>query len=684
MAGRDGAFSRTFALLGPRAVGKTSLGDRLLDLAGVTRQFGRVDEGTSLLDHDAESRRRRMTLSTSTAWLEWHEHTLFFVDPPGSDGLAYEQRLAAACVDGAILLFDGQQSVGVPVRRLVRETEGIPRFAVLTRLDRTEDPDRVAASAQDAVGNSRALLLHLVAREAGQNIGIIDILRQKMTTSDGERPVRESDRARLALARERLLETVAATDDALLERYLEDLDLEPDQVANALAKAVLSGRLVPILWASAWTGIGGSAILDAVVDWFPSPFDRRRPWALDIEGNDREIAPDGPFVAQHLATQLDEAGERVYLFRVWAGSPPSKGPWVHAETGRSVRPQKFYSLRGGRSATARQAGPGSLIATWDPMESFPGETWTDGPRWVLGGPAAPAPMVAWALETQPAVDAEKMRRSLQIFQTLDPALDRYVDELTLRPVLAGSGLDQLERAVGWLATSLGVQIRYQFPHVSYREAPSLAVHGVEGVHRKTSDGLVSEFGKVILDVEPEGEGFRFEDRSVDEELPEKFMPGVVEGIYRGGEHGPLAGYPVTGLLVRCTGGDYDMLESTSEHFALAAEKALKEALKQSQARFWEPWGRLEIWVPAEHVGPVMSDLAQRRSRITGLEIGQPEAVIFADVPVRETLSFGPRLLAITSGQGRFLQRPGRYEPLPAALAKEVRAASPFLDRTDGG
>lgn len=683
---RDPSTVRTFAIAGHRGAGKTSLGDVLLHVAGVTRVPGRVDEQTSLLDHGTLERRRRMTLGLSFAWLEWQAHLLELVDTPGADALEHEVSLATHAVDGVIAVVSGTAGLQLGTERVLSErlAQGLPSIVVVTHADRMGDPTGV-------IGEIEALTAHHDVRAVP--------LQVPSYASDGRLkalvglfgPVPEELRDVVSEAREKLVEAVAVTDDALLERYLEDFALDDNLVIEGLAKAVRFGRLLPVLYFAAPTGIGAEPLLDAVNRLFPSPVERRVIFALDEHGDEVPIEadPGAPFVAQHLATRLDDQGAAYRILRVWSGSAPTHGPWVHGETGSRRPVRKLFQVRGPRAAVARYDGPGAIVATWDDLPSRPGDTWTDGAPWVIGAPPPPHAMHAWALRLAGSQrNEERLVAALDVVAAIDVALRREVCELTGGVLLEGVGTDQLERALAILrGPPFGLDVEAEPPSVAYREAPLTEVRGVEGVHKRLVDGEAVEFAQLTLDVSPAENTLEIVVEASDARLPQRYWEPAIEGIRRGLRHGPTAAYPVDGLRITITDGEYDVFASTDDHFVLAGERAIKAALEQASTRLLEPWWRIEVRSPGAEVGTVLAEIRTRRGRVVGLEMAEsngdiaPPARIFADCPYRELRSFAPRLLSLTAGRGRFSGRPHDYEPVPPNLVKEAVYASPY--RTAG-
>ncbi len=688
----DPQHTRLFALAGHRSTGKTSLAEVLFQTTGVTRTIGRVDDGTSLLDHRPGERRRGMTLELGFAWMPWQDHLLQLVDTPGSEGLAHQRRLAFATVDAAVVVVSAPDGVEYGTERVLEETrvEGLARLVVVNRAERLVDPQALVAAIEEAAG-VRALPVQLpYFDDEGRFSGVINLLEP-----DGEprvyrydlcggnafspEPLPERARADAHAAWERLQEAVALADDALLEDYLEFLVLAPAQVHEGLARLVRRGEVVPVLFASAALAIGAHPLLDAIVSLLPSPLERAAPVGRGVDGEPLAIRPDDPFLAQVIASSLDDDGKVVQVLRVWSGQPPRNGQWVDANTGARFRVGKLYQVRGPRRAMAHTTGPGAVVATWDVEAGRPGDTYgVDGSR-IAPAPPVSAPMVSYLLDPVGPRDKAALPAAVERLCLLDGALSFTVDPLTSGIVLHGQDDVHLGRALDRLQHRFGLHIRAALPPVPYRETPSGAASRVRGVYREEAGALVSAFGECWLDIVPQHPeaGVRFENRAEPDSLPVRFIHALDAGIRDASRHGPTAGYPVTGVGVRCVDGEYDMLSSEDDHFRQAGAVALRAALEQTGTELLEPWSLVRIEVGAPEVGPVLTEVGSRRGRILDMQVGARHAVIEAHLPFREVRVFAPRLQAAAGGRGRFTASHSHYEKLPIELVREAIDQSPW-------
>ncbi|MFK7929855.1 MAG: GTP-binding protein [Myxococcota bacterium] len=668
--------TRTFAVVGHRSAGKTSLGDLLLQSSGVTRSVGRVDDGSSLLDHSVESRRKRQTLEVGHAWMEWNDHLLNLVDLPGAQDLHLDTLRALRLVDGFVLAVAANDGLGQLGQQILEEVDESkkPGIAVVHKADR---PHRFSDVLDEiAAGTGRKVLALQLPFEddEGRFAGLIDLASQRAYRYDPDGtgayspeplPLRLKERA--AAAWERVVEAVALADEDLLERYLEFLELPREDVLRGLAEGVRAGVFLPVLLTSTTAAVGAEPLLDALVELLPAP---SRPRAFGPD--------DGSFVASVLSTSIDAEGRPYSLIRVWTGDADRGGTWTTGESGSQNKVRKLFAVRGPRRAVAHTTTAGAILATWDLLSAKPGETLTHGERLALPQPALPPVMVRRVLSPTRVSDPERLERALPILLAMDPALQFERDALGGEPLLGARTEGQLSRATRWLRERMGVKVQLQLPRVSYREAPLQGLTGIEGVHRRESAaGLVEEYGRCSVDLNPDADssGIAVDLACADDDLPRRFQGAVAEGARDAGQAGPLAGYPIVGARITCTKGDYDILCSTADHVARAAKQAVLWALAESGTRLLEPWMQVTIHAPADSVGAVLQDVTGHRGRIVDVRV-ERQAVVVAQCPERETRTLVGRLGALTAGRAWFTSEHSHYDVLPEPLVAEAKRTSP--------
>lgn len=696
--------TRTVALVGHRSAGKTSLGEVLLRVAGVTRTVGSVDRRTSLLDHHEEERRRGQSLQLSFAWFDWQGAVVHLIDTPGSEVALSERVMGLHAADAAILVVDATAGVEVGTETNLEEARrlGKPVLVALSKVDRRVEIEGVLQELQ-ALVDARVVPLFLPFEEEGILRGVVSVLDEQVCRYDPDgaatfspEPLPLRLETPVQAARERLTDAVAMADDALLEEYLEYLELPRQRLEAGLVQAVARGDVLPVLVTSAHARIGAQPLLNAVLQLLPGPLPAV---VRDADGAERALAAEGPFVAQLVSSHLDGEGDPYHVLRVWSGAP-RRGPWTHIpagdpEGGRSMRIQKLYRIRGPRRATAQGVGPGALVATWEPLEARVGDTFTSGERLMVPLPSMPPLMMSQlVLPSSGEPDARELELLEQAAERLvrrDPGLRAQRDPDTGGVLLSGLSAGHLDLTVDRLRQVTGLSLDAELPPVGYRETPVEAVQNVQGLHvRESGDGLVQEYGLCTVDVRPAApeRGIAFQDTLPPDDidmLPAKYRPAIDEGVRRASAHGPTAGYPVVGVEVTLVGGEYDILQSTDDHFRRAGENALRIALQRAGTRLLEPWSHVEVEAPQAAVGDLLSDIASHRGRVLGMDTvgdGNGRAVVRIEAvcPVRELRTFGARLQAHTAGRGRFVSRHSHYEPLPAHLEHEAIAASPFRRR----
>lgn len=669
------APSRTVAIVGHPNAGKTQLAEVLLHTAGVVRQPGDVDEGTSLLDWRDEARGSG-TVGPGVAWLPWRDTVLHVIDTPGDEAQSFTRDLARAGTDADLLVVSGPDGVERGTEDLLTRARHSDRALIVcvAKADRGLDLAAITARAE-TLCRRRVLPVQLPLWDGRTLVGVVDLIARVALRFDPDHggtfspePVPTGMAAAVDAAREALLEALAMGDDALLEAYLEHLDLPTETAWEALGRAVDDGSIVPVFLTSASAHVGAAPLLDALRLLVPTP----AAWVMPSDQDG-----DPTVVAQWVGTWLDEEAQRVTLLRVWHGAVRDQLVLRHARTGQQVRLQRIYGVRGPRRAKARHAVAGALVATWETLPGGPGDAYVDRGRVALAPPPRRPPM-AWLDVVAPEGREDDLHAALEALGPLDPTVG-WSPAPAGAVRLAGVSQRQLGLHVRRLSRFLGTPLASELPPVDYRERPAQPVRGAQGIHKRERDGLVAEYGEVWLDLEPTSpEQICRIDGQVDEDvLPARFVGSAGEGARRACAHGPTAGYPVAGVHIRLTGGEYDALESTEDHFETAGEIAVKTALRTAGTELLEPWSEVVVHVPPDQVGDVLSDLGAHRAQVQDVQVGQQEASIVAHCPDREVRTLSARLETLTRGAGWFVARPSHYDRLPAHLVSEAVRSSPY-------
>jgi len=640
---------RNVALTGHRSAGCTSLAESMLHLAGVVREVGRVDDGTTLLDHDPEARARHEGVMPGWAWFAWKDKTVFLTDTPGGDAFSWPREVATRGADLRVVVVSAPDGVEPGTEQRLRQAarDGAATLLVVTRIDRV--PVEQAEEIVSGIGQTAAA----VVGRTPIMLGCRGPDGWTHALADAAPPT----------ARAQLGEDIALTDDLLLEAWVEAGRLEDGAARDGLARAVAKGRTLPVLACSAATGEGVRAVLDAIAALAPAP-----------TGDAAE-----PVRLLRVGTTLGDDDAPVAVFRVQQGTlrPGTALVDPHGGTHRVAR---WYAIRGPRRAKARKLGPGAVLACWEDVGGELGEVLAqDGP---VGQAWTTPPRMAWRhLSRGPDTTEPALTRHLARLRALDSALQYDAEGEGMR--LSGPTPDAVDRAVWRLTQRWNLDISAGPPPIAYLERPS---HGVQarGVHRVDGDEEVAEFGEVLLEVQPVDPDapFSFEAACDEEDLPVRFHPSIGRGVRKALLRGPTAGYPVCGVRARCVGGEYDLFATEDGHVEAAGEAAMRAALDEAGTEVLEPWSELEVHAPPSDTGAVLSDLSARRARIVGLEMDGEETSILAECPDRELGALAVRLRAVTKGQGWFRRRMGHYRPVPQAMLSEVVAASPYREGDD--
>lgn len=673
---------RNIAVVGHRGCGKTSLAEAMLFRAGATDRLGDVTQGTTVCDSDEDEHRRQMSISSALCHLAWGDAHVNIIDTPGEPSFQAEAIGALSAADAALIAVNGASGVEVQTERMWERAAalGLPRAAVVTMLDRPR-ADMAAVVDQLRGLDEGVVVLQLPIRGEDGLRGVVDLVDMTATVRDGDGSVSAAsvpdDMADdAAAAREALLDTVASTDDDLIERYLAGETLGHGELVTALRAGVASGRLVPVV------GVGGhldpvgvEPLLDLVAEVLPSPCDRPERDAVGVASGEAlhvGTEGDGPPVALCVKTLADPFSGRVNVMRILSGTLESDSHVVCARTGERERVGRLFRLQGKAHVPCERLGPGDIgavaklkgVATGDalcasePLMAFP-------------PPALPEPAMAFRASAHDHADDDKVVSLLRRMAEEDPSLDVHHDDETGDLIVGGLSELHVEVVADRIAHRFGVQVDLAPPHVPYRET-ILGSARAEGKHKKQSGGR-GQYADCWVRVEPlpAGDGVEFVDEVVGGAIPRQFIGAVETGARAALRRGGLAGYPVVGVRVTVDDGKHHTVDSSEMAFQIAGALAVREAVAQASPVLLEPVMHVEVMVDPEHVGDVMGDLASRRGHPLGIEVRGHTEVISAEVPMVEMLTYGADLRAITGGRGDHAMHVDHYAPAPSSVASRV-------------
>ncbi len=675
---------RNVALVGHGGSGKTSLGEGLLFCAGVTTRLCKVDDGTSVLDFEPEEKDHKFSISTSLAWLEHKKTKVNLLDTPGYDVFLYEAQAALQAVDAAVVVVGPEAEIKFETEKVWQTADelGLPRAVVVNRLDKENARFEAALEALRAAFDATFVPIHLPIGQDAAFQGYVDLLAQKAYTfaddsgKPQEGPIPDDLADAAASAREQLVEHLVETDDELMEKYFDGQDITAAELARALRAGVVGRQFVPVLVGSAAKNIGTAALLDLIVDAFPSPADRG---AVEGEGPGgepatREPTDDQPFSALVFKTLSDPFAGRLTLFRVWSGTVSSDSTVWNANRQVEERVGQILALVGKDGKPVAVAGPGDILAVAKLKETRTGDTLCDKANpvvfpWV----APPEPLMTYAAYPKARGDEEKMNQALRRIQDEDPTIHVRREEQTHELLVSGMGKLHLDIACERIKRKFGADVVLQKPKIPYRETIKKGTK-VQGRYKKQTGGR-GQFGDTWLEIKPlpRGEGFRFIDKIVGGAIPKQYIPACEEGVKEAMAGGILAGYPMVDVEVTLFDGKYHEVDSSEMAFKIAASLGFKKGAAECNPVLLEPIMEVTVRVPDAYMGDVIGDLNSRRGRVLGVDPENGIQVIRAHVPLAEMLEYAPDLRSMTAGRGVFTMHFDHYEEVPSNIAEKIVA-----------
>jgi elongation factor G len=661
---------RNVAVVGHRGTGKTSLVEAMLFQAGATNRLGTIEQGTTVSDFEEDEQRRAMSIAASLCHLEWQDRKINLIDTPGEPSFQGDAIAALMVVEGALFVVNGVMGVEVQTGRLWQraDTLGLARVLFVNMLDRERADFFRTLDAITSQLSSRAVAVHLPIGVEHELTGIVDLLHMTAYTSpEGERegspaeiPADLADQ--VAQYREKLLDAVVETDEALMERYLEGEELSAEEVAHALKDAVTRGELFPVACGVATKNLGTTALLDLLVEGVPSPAKKAPSITVDGTGS-------AAFVFKTVA---DPFAGRINVFRVLDGTVGSDSTLVNLRSRAKERVGQLLTLQGKEHEQATEFGPGDIGAVSKLKETMTGDLLLDAEREVeLPKIDFPEPVMSFAISPKSKGDEEKVAASLRRLAEEDPTLVIRRDKQTGEQLLSGLSQMHVEVAVERLRQRFGVEVELRQPRVPYLETIRKEARA-QGRYKKQTGGR-GQFGDAHIVIEPlqNGEPYEFVDEIVGGVIPQGFRPAVDKGIQEAMQHGELAGAPVQGVRVRLVDGSYHTVDSSEMAFKIAGSLAFKSAYEQADPVLLEPIMEVEVTVPDDTVGAVNGDLNSRRGRLQGMEPAAGMTTIKAEVPMAEMLTYSQALTSMTGGRGAYAMHFLRYDEVPGHIAQKV-------------
>ncbi|MDQ1367527.1 MAG: elongation factor [Acidimicrobiaceae bacterium] len=672
---------RNVALIGHGGAGKTTTTEALLFAAGVINRKGRVEDGTTTSDFDAEEIKRHISVSVALAPFEWHDHKVNILDCPGYSDFGTDTMAALRVADLAVFVVSAVEGVEVQTELMWKAAAklGLPRMIFVNKLDRERASfSRTLDQLQQTFGAGIAPLELPIGEEASF-VGVADLLSDTAITYEGGKPttgdIPDEMEAQEHAVHESLIEGIVVGDDDLMERYLEGEVLDFKELEETLAQGVASAQVFPVLCGSAAKDIAIDRLATFICEIGPSPLDR--PGVVVQAGDhETEIKPDpgGQPLAAVFKTLADPYVGKISLFKVLSGTVRPDAILTNPRTHNDEKLHGLFTLRGKEQVPINEVPAGDLAAVAKLGDVTTGDTLAPrGTPVLVPRPATVAPVLSVAIRPKSKGDEDKLMTALHRIREEDPALTVRRDDETHQTLLSGMGEAHLAIATERLSRKFGVEVETEDVIVAYRETIS-ATAEAEGKYKKQTGGH-GQFGVAFLRVEPlpRGGGFEFQDKIVGGAIPRQFIPAVQKGIEETMSHSGVFGYPVVDVKVTCFDGKFHPVDSSEMSFKMAGSIGFRDAMGKAGPILLEPVSLLEVTVPPAYQGDVMGDLNSRRGRVQGTEQGEDaESMVSALVPTSELLRYAIDLRSITGGRGRFTVAHDHYDPLPQHLYDKVR------------
>ena len=678
--------TRNIGIMAHIDAGKTTLTERILYYTGRNYKIGEVHEGAATMDWMEQEQERGITITSAATTCVWHDHWINIIDTPGHVDFTVEVERALRVLDGAIAVFDGVAGVEPQSETVWRQADRyrVPRICFINKLDRTgADFFADLRSIRDRLG-AQPVALQIPIGTEGDFTGVVDLIDMKAHIwkgddgkiwDTGEIPSELAEQA--GEWRHKMLESVAEADEKLLEKYLEDVEVSPDEVRAAIRKGVIDHLFVPVLCGSAFRNKGVQPLLDAIIAYLPSPADL--PPVQGFKVGDETVsltrrADDGePFTALAFKIMTDPHVGKLTYFRVYSGHVSKGDAVLNMTSGKKERLGRILRMHANHRDDIDDVFSGDIVAAVGLKETTTGDTIAHPSHpIVLESMQFPAPVISVAIEPKTKSDDERLSDSLHRLSEEDPTFLVRTDDETGQTIISGMGELHLEILVDRLLREFKVVANVGKPQVAYRETIKKAVHKVEGRYIRQSGGK-GQFGHVVIDLEPTGPGggYEFVDKIHGGRIPKEFIPAVDEGIEQALDGGILAGYPLVDVRAVLIDGSYHEVDSSEMAFKIAGSMALKDAARKAGVKLLEPVMAVEVVTPEEYMGDVIGDLSARRGKIEEMSQRGGARVVKALVPLAEMFGYATDLRSRTQGRATYTMQFDSYQDVPSSIAEEI-------------
>lgn len=677
---------RNVALLGHGGSGKTTLTESLLFTTKVTTRMGNVSDGNTVSDYRAEEIDHKFSISASVIPVEYDDHKYNILDTPGYFDYVGDVFSALRVAGGAVIMVDATSGIEVGTEKAWKFTEKrkMPKIIFINKMDKDNiDYVKVIRELKDKFGKKIAPFC--VPWGLGEDFkGFVNVVDLKGREFNGSEcvdcAIPEDLQARVNPVRDMLIESVAESDEALMEKYFEGEEFTLDEIHDGLRKGVLSGEIVPVLVGSAEKNIGIHTLMDMLFDYMPTPIDMHKEGYIGENPVDnsevtRKVDENDPFSAFVFKTVIDPFVGKISMFKVYSGTISKDDEVLNANRDEKERIGHLYNIRGKEQFEVKKLVAGDIGVTTKLNYTQTGDTLSDKDHPVVyPGINLPKPALYKSVEPVSKGDEEKIGSSLRRLVEEDPSFVVERNTETKQTLIGGQGTMQIKIITERLKQEFGVEVSLDDPRIAYRETIK-SVATVQGKHKKQSGGS-GQYGDVHMKFEPSNEGVVFEEKIFGGSVPRQYIPAVEKGFMDCCEKGVLAGYPVVNVKATLIDGSYHAVDSNEMAFKMAATQAFKKGMEQAQPALLEPIMHVEIYIPDEYMGDIMGDMNKRRGRILGMEPDEKGTQkVIAEAPHSEMFKYATDLRAMTQAKGFFNMRFERYEEVPMQIAAKVIAES---------
>ena len=678
---------RNIGIMAHIDAGKTTTTERILYYTGKTYKIGEVHEGAATMDHMVQEQERGITITSAATTTFWRDHRINIIDTPGHVDFTVEVERSLRVLDGAVAVFDGVAGVEPQTETVWRQADkyGVPRMCFVNKLDRMgADFFKAVDSIKDRLGDNVAITQIPIGYEADFS-GVVDLLKMKAVVWSGEELGAKYDvvdipadlQEKAEEYRQQLLDVVSSYDDTLLEKFMGDEEITEEDLKVAIRRATIANEIVPILTGSAFKNKGVQLLLDAIVDYMPSPLDLPPVKGTALKGGDeieRTADVKAPFSALAFKIVADPHGKLTY-FRVYSGTLNKGDSVLNSRTGQKERVGRLLLMHANQREDLDFVEAGDIVAGIGLKNTRTGDTISDEKDpIVLEDLVFPEPVIQVAVEPKTKNDQDKMGKALYSLAEEDPTFQVKSDEETGQTLISGMGELHLEVLVDRMLREFNVDATVGKPQVAYRETITAPVEKHRYTHKKQTGGS-GQFADVIIMLEPAapGEGYSFEDKISGGRIPKEYIGPVDQGIQAALSSGIIAGYPVVDVKATLLDGSFHDVDSSEMAFKIAGTMAFKEAARKGKPVLLEPIMAVEVVTPEDYMGDVMGDLSSRRGKVGGMDSRGNAQVVRAEVPLSEMFGYATDLRSRTQGRAQYTMQFDSYQQMPSNIQEEIVA-----------